>query len=221
MISLKVTLDNHLEEELALLLSLLSGPEAETLNERGGSAARDAAVAYHEDFDKGNGWRGKRYLGPSQGEGGNFGSKVADGWSLESVTSGGAVIANDADHYAFKVRGGTITPKRAKALTIPIVPEAKGVRVANYQQNTGRRLFQVRGKQALFERIDSFTSGARGRRGQAGASTIRTSGIRAVYLLLKSVTMGPWSGAVPPESILANAYTDAYREGLEEMIKTA
>jgi hypothetical protein len=55
-----------------------------------------------------------------------------------------------------------------------------------------------------------------------GHSTpIQRSGIRAVDALLKSVTMGPWPGAVPPDELLSSAYSEHFSAGLEEIIEDA
>lgn len=199
---------------LAALISSLTGTEAAGLNAVGGRAASSAAVLYHREFDAGNRWRGDSYLGPSRGEGTDFGSKVALGWKFDASDAESATISNEAPYYAFKVSGGTITPKRAKALTIPLIPEAKGLRASVYQQNSGNRLFTIKGKSALFERLSGITSGSRGRRAQVGATSIRTSAIRPVYALVASVTMGPWPGALPPGDVLADAFSDAWKTAL-------
>lgn len=130
----------------------------------------------------------------------------------------GAVISNNASYYSFKVTGGTITPKRAKALTIPLIREAKGLYASVYQQNTGNRLFTIKGKNALFERTSSVTTGSRGKRGQSGASAIKTFTIRAVYALVASVTSKEWPGALPDEGLIASAFADQWREGLADII---
>lgn len=204
---------------LQKIIGALTGPQATELNEQGGRAAVNAAIAYHREFDQAGGWKGPRYLGPGPNGGGDFGADVARGWFFQSADGSGATISNNADHYAFKVTGGTITPKRAKALTIPLIREAKGLYASVYQQNTGHRLFTIKGKNALFERTEGFTTGARGRRGRAGATSIRTSGIRAVYALVASVTMGPWPGAVPDDDLLATAFVEQWREGLADIIE--
>lgn len=200
MITIQVNVADGASPALVAVISALTGAQAAELSEQGGIAARNAAVKYHREFDQSGGWKGKRYLGPGANDGGRFGSDVARGWALESFTSGGAVIANDATHYAFKVRGGTIRPKRAKALTIPLIQEAKGLYASVYQQNTGKRLFAIKGKNALFESTGKDT-------------------VRAVYALVKSVTMAPWPNAVPPDEVIGSAYTDQYREGLLEIIE--
>lgn len=227
MITIKVNVADGASEAIAAVISALTGPQAVELSEQGGLAARNAAVKYHRDFDQSGGWRGKRYLGPGQNDGSDFGSAVASGWNLESFTSGGAVIANDATYYAFKVTGGTITPKRAKALTIPLIQEAKGLKAFEYQERSGHRLFTIKGKNALFERIGAATSGesvigrVRRRDGSSKSTgAITRTGIRAVYALVKSITMAPWPNAVPPEDDIGKAYTAQYLYSLNEKLKS-
>ena len=202
MIEIKVNVTDGASPMLLKVIAGLTGSQAAELSEQGGRSAVNAATKYHREFDKSGGWRGRRYLGKGPNEGGSFGAEVASGWSLASYTAGGAVIANDATYYAFKVRGGTIVPKRAKALTIPLIQEAKGLRASVYEQNTGHRLFLSKSKNALLERTEDGK-------------------VRSVYALVKSVTMGPWPNALPPEELIASAFVDQYRESLAELISSS
>ena len=199
MITIEVNIADGAGPALQKLIAALTGPQAAELSEQGGIAARNAAMKYHREFDQSGGWRGKRYLGKGPNEGKDFGADVARGWALESFTSGGAVIANDATYYRHKVTGGTITPKRAQFLTIPLIQEAKGMKAFVYQATTGKRLFRPKGKFVLMEKTDD---------GKA----------RSVYALVKSITQGPWPNAVPPLDLIASSYTDQYREGVNEII---
>jgi len=219
MIRVNVSFEDKASPAIKAIISALEGSDRQELNEQGGRAAANAAAKYHRAFDQGGGWRGKRYLGPGPNDGSSFGSSVARGWSMDSVDANGAVIANDAEYYGFKVTGGTIRPKRAKALTIPLIQEAKGIRASVYSQNTGRRLFTIRGKNALFERLGVTVTGSRGRRGQAGATSINQSKIRPVYALMKSLTLRPWPGALPPDDLLSDAFTDQWIEGIADIIE--
>ena len=218
MIKIQVNVTDGASQALRSVINSLTGPQGAEINEVAGRAAVNAAIKYHREFDKAGGWRGKRYLGAGRSDGSSFGADVARGWYFKESDKSGAVIANNADHYAFKVRGGTITPKRAKALTIPLIREAAGLYASVYQQNTGHRLFTIKGRNALFERTGQAVTGSRGRRGQAGASTIRTNGIRAVYALVKSVTQRPWPNAVPDEDLLAGAFVSRWKSELAELI---
>lgn len=67
--------------------------------------------------------------------------------------------------------GGTISAKRARALTIPMVPEAHGISAGAYATRYGRRLFRPKGRSYLAE--NDF-----GR-------------LRVVYLLRSSVRIKP------------------------------
>ena len=198
MIAIKVSIDDGASKAITALISSLTGARAAQISEVAGAAARDSAIKYHRGFEAANRWRGTKYLGPGPG-GSSFGSEVADGWFLSSHTAGGAVIENGARYYHHKVHGGTIKPKRGKFLTIPLVQEAKGRTVATYQRDTGHKLFRPRGKDVLMEATGKGT-------------------VRSVYALVTSVTQGPWKGALPPEDLIASAYTDQYREELIEII---
>jgi len=219
-ISIQVSVTDGASKPLRAAIRGLSEDLAADLNEIGGRSAVVYAARYHREFDQAGGWRGKRYLGPTQGDGTSFGADVARGWQFKASSPTEAVISNDASHYSFKVRGGVITPKRAKALTIPLIPEARGLYASVYSQNTGRRLFTIKGRDALFERIQGTTTGSRGRRNRPGATTIRTTNIRAVYALKKSVTLDPWPGAVPPAEELGNAFLAGWRGAFAEYLKT-
>lgn len=202
MISINVNVTDDASPMLQKIIGALTGAQAAELCKQSGLAARDAAIKYHRDFDQAGGWKGPRYLGPGPNGGGDFGADVARGWSLESFDARGAVISNDATYYAFKVTGGTITPKRASKLTIPLIREAKGLYASVYQQNTGRRLFKSKSGKALMEKTEG-------------------GGIRAVYALMDSVTHRPWPGAVPDEDAIGRAFVAQYRESLAGLIAAA
>lgn len=221
MIQITTNVIDSVSPMLREFIAALTGSERTDINEVAGRAAVNAAIKYHREFDQAGGWKGKRYLGPSQGEGSSFGADVARGWFFMGADSDGATIGNNADHYAFKVSGGTILPKRAKALTIPLILEAKGLYASVYEQNTGKKLFSIKGKNALFERTDQVVTGARGRRGRPGATPIKQSGIRAVYALMKSVTMGPWPGAVPDDDVIAFAFVEQFKLSLADIIENS
>lgn len=199
MIQISVNVADGASQALRNLINSLTGQQATEINEVAGRAAVNAAIKYHREFDKAGGWRGKRYIGSNRSDGSSFGSDVARGWFFKESDKTGAVIANNADHYAFKVTGGTITPKRAKFLTIPLIREAAGLYASVYQQNTGRRLFRPKGKNVLMERTED---------GKA----------RSVYALVKSVTMGPWPRAVPDDDLIATAFVSRWKAELSELI---
>lgn len=219
MMTITINFDSSIADQaLRTVISGLSGPEAIELNRIAGEAARNYAVEYHIGFDERGGWRGKRYMGPGE-RSGAFGARVAQGWILGNVLQNGATLVNNAEHLAFKVSGGTITPKRARSLTIPKVPEARGLLARDYVRITGRKLFTIKGKDALFERRENVFAGSRGRRQQAGATQIRGSGVRAIYALRQSVTMQPWPNALPSEEKLTETFVRAYSDGLTQKLE--
>jgi hypothetical protein len=198
MIDVKVNVTDGASEGLRDLISQLTGPGLAELNSVGGRAAAQAAKAFSKAFDDAGGWRTSRRF-PSSGPS-RFGGDVAQGWAFLVADATGALIFNDATHYAFKVRGGAITAKRVRYLTLPMIPEAKGLRAAVYQQNTGRKLFTIPGKKALFEKTSGGTS--------------KKPGVRAVYALVKSVTQAAMPEAVPPDEVIASAFTKAWIDKL-------
>lgn len=220
MIELEVNVGGGASAMLRDLISKLTGPEMAELNAVGGRAAATAAAGFSRDFDARGGWRtSKRF--PSSGAS-RFGADVAQGWAFLVADATGALIYNDADHYAFRVRGGMITPKRVQYLTIPLIPEAKGLRAETYVQNTGRKLFTIPGRNALFERAEGGESVIRRTQGRNRDGSVerlrRKSGIRAVYALVKSVTMPPMPQSVPTDEVIAGAFTEAWNDELAERI---
>jgi len=199
MLKVEVKVDDTASKSLRRLLSALDGEGMELLNEAGGRAANTAAIEYHEDYNDAKLWRGKRYMSGPAKKPGDFGQNVALGWNFRTANKAGATISNGAPYYRFKVTGGTITPKRAKALTIPLVPGAAGRRAKDYESATGNRLFKVKGKKALFEK--------------------NGEGVRPVYALVARVTQAPWPNALPETEDLALAFEDAWLGGLEDLLE--
>ena len=109
MIQIDVSLEDNASEAMQELVRGLTGAKMVELNEVGGRSAENAAREFHREFDARGGWRGQRSFGagPSQ-----FGADIWQGWFFEASDQDGATIANGADHFRFKVKGGTITPKR-------------------------------------------------------------------------------------------------------------
>lgn len=201
MIEVGVNIVDKAGPALGKLIKLLEGQEISQLNEVGARSAANSSIEYHRAFNQKKGWRGSNYLsGPSR-KSGDFGQNIILGWNFVSATKIGATIQNGAPFLSHKVTGGTIRPKRAKALTIPMVSEAVGRRAADYQSTTGNRLFGVKGKNALFEKTES-------------------GGVRAVYALVKQVTQKPWPGALPDESLLQDSFTKGWMGAFFDKIES-
>lgn len=141
-------------------------------------------VEYHGKMD----WRGPRWIaGPNSGE---FARKVVEGWQPPEMTSDSqAVVRNTFGLLAWKITGGTITPKTGRMLAIPLVGRAKGI----WPRNSPIKLF--RAGNALMAKI-----GAR---------------LEAMYALAASVHQAPWPGAMPPEE----AVILEFLKGVELVLK--
>jgi hypothetical protein len=120
---------------------------------------------------------------------------VEGSWSAVSASGSGVTLrSKGVIGFSHKVTGGTITAKRKKFLTIPIVPEAHGLTAKTYSR-TIAPLFVVKGVLA-----------------QADENS--QTGIKPVFVLKKSVTHKPWRGALPPDK----SYLDAFANGALESI---
>lgn len=198
MLKIKVDVTDGASDALKVLIATLDTDQRTGLNESAAKAATTAAKDAMLDFSRAKGWHGKNYMSGPGRKPGEFGADIADGWNFRSASKDGATIANGAQYYRFKVTGGTITPKRAKALTIPMLPEAVGRTAAKYQTDTGNRLFKIKGKKALFRKDGD--------------------GVKAVYALVSRVTQKPWPNALPPTDELAKAFAETWKDGLDDII---
>jgi hypothetical protein len=191
-------------------------------NEAGGRGAVGAAGKFHREFDARGGWRGPNSYGSGRSD---FGAEIARGWFFREADAGGATISNHAEHYAFKVEGGTIRPKRVNYLTIPLIEEARDRRAKDYEIDFRTKLFTIKGRNALFEKTGEGTEsvigntlGKRKGGGKKGRVVVEArSTIRPVYALMKSVTQRPWPDAVPPTPILADAFVGGVEEWLDSV----
>jgi len=136
----------------------------------------------------------------------NFWNQIADATGVTSVTDEKAVVTVAEDRFAIHLFGGTIKPKKAKALTIPIIPEARGLFASSYEKKFGRKLFSIPGRNVLFERSNQGTESVVDKtnvkvRGKTRSLTIplkARSTIRPVYALRASVTLPKDEDALPP-----------------------
>ena len=162
---------------------------------------------------------------------GNFWQRMADATQLESTTESGATVGVGTNHFNIHLFGGTILPGPGKkALTIPLITEALGKRASNYEADTGRKLFTVRGKKALFERTGPekrggfiLGKGARVRRSNGTSKSVGLAtgtGIRPVYALVKSVTIKKDPAALPDTAVLLTALQQEADDFLADLDKT-
>src|SRR5215469_12360219 len=102
----------------------------------GAEAVYDYLRDYHSKMD----WKGPSWFpGPYSGQ---FAQKVVDGWQKPAVTGETVTITNTFGLLDWKIRGGTITPRTAKALAIPLIPAARGLYASEYSVARGQQLFR-------------------------------------------------------------------------------
>ena len=159
------------------------------------AGADDALVVVKKYYGVGGSalWSG---TGPTQGAGRKktqWWRKVERNWTVSSATTTSATLSNiNTDGFSHKITGGTISAKRAKFLTIPIVPEAHGLSAKTYSK-TIKPLFRVKNLLVQEEKDGK---------------------IKPIFVLKKSVTQKAWKGALPPEK----TYLDAYAAGVLETL---
>ena len=122
----------------------------------------------------------------------DFWKSISQATQVLSVSDDGAVVTVADHRLRIHVQGGTIRPVRAKSLTIPLIPEARGLFAASYEQATGRELFILKG--VLAEKTDN--------------------GIRAVYALKKQVTIPKDPDALPSPEAISNALQEETQDWL-------
>jgi len=160
----------------------------------------------------------------------------------KSEGTGKVVVAIDGDILPHKIKGGTITAKRAKYLTIPLAPEAYGRRATRFPD-----LFVIKSKKGnlLLVKPDKSSGSVPRQKFNAKKEAKRKlpkterpkkenktlglkvperetptmqaeSGFTPYYLLRKSVTQKPWPNSIPTEKEI----TDVFNEGVLYWIET-
>jgi hypothetical protein len=152
--------------------------------------AAEGAYAFLREYHSKVEWRGPRWIPrPSSGA---FARNVVEGWLEPVITGNTATIRNTFGLLAWKTTGGTISAKRAKALTIPLTTAARSKPAGQFPG-----LFRL--GQTLSKRLGNR--------------------IEAQYALKKSVSQKPWPGALPPETDVAEAAISAAAEAMQEQTR--
>jgi phage antirepressor YoqD-like protein len=148
----------------------------------------------------------------------NFWNQIANATSVTEVSETGAVVSVAEDRFRIQLFGGEIRPKNKKALTIPLVKEARGLFARSYETKFNTRLFTIKGRRALFERTGRptesliYQTNVRVRQGKR-ALTIplpARSGIRPVYALVPKVNIKADPTALPTrEAIVTRLQEEA------------
>ena len=174
MIRVTVTLDGAAAARLAWIAAQIARPEA--LYRAAGRAVANRLRRHFRELD---GQRANRLGGKRQ----HFWLQVRTATQDPEVEPGGATVTIAHLAFAQKLYGGTIVAKRARALTIPLHPDAYGRRASVFEQEQGVQLFRPKGKRVLMADLDG-------------------TGAVPIYVLAKAITQAPDPEALPDRSEL-------------------
>lgn len=207
MIALKITVSGDAKQFIVELTGELTNRKG--LNDAlGRSLARHLQAHFREKNTEPNGMAAPKT---------NFWKQVSDATALTEATDDGATVTIAEQRFRIHLFGGVIKPTGGrKFLTIPKIPEARGLRAASYEQQYGRKLFRLPGVKLLFERSDQGTQSTVGkerasiRRRDGTYRQINLSAratIRPVYALATQSTIKKDEQALPPTDYLLSELT--------------
>ena len=177
---------------LAGLKSILVGPRTQQANMVGGRAVLNFLKNYHKEFAGARKWDNPSAptWGPNRKRT-RWGEDVSRAWKGVTASQDGAVVTNTGrSGLGLKIRGGPVTAKSAKYMTIPVDPGAHGRRAADFASHFGVNLFRPRGKDYLAINEDGV--------------------LKVIYLLREKVTHKQWPGAMPNGLQIADVFADAF-----------
>lgn len=193
-IDIDITIDDKASESINALFELLKPSNRENVMRVAGQSSLVAMQDYYQEFDTKGGWINPSL--PTHGAGRKstgFGNLITEGWNVSKADASGFTLNNGFQLFSHKITGGTITPKNGKFLTIPLVPEAHGVRARDYP---GKTFFAGR---AIMEEMPNGES-------------------RPIYALVKSVTQKPVKGALAPEEVYLKPALDSIDEQMQRAL---
>ena len=193
-IEVDITIDDKASKDIESLLAALSSKNRDSMMQVAATASLVATQEYYQDFNAKGGWVNKSL--PTHGPGRKstgFGNTITEGWNVAKADANGFTLNNGAPWLGHKISGGTIRPKSAKFLTIPLVPEAHGVRARDYP---GKTFFA----------------------GRAIMETLPSGETRPIYALVKSVTQKPTKGALAPEEVYLKPALDSIEHQINEAL---
>lgn len=115
----------------------------------------------------------------------------------------GASFAINDPRYGVHVFGGTIVPREARQLTIPVHALAYGRRAKVFEEETGKDLFRLPGKKVLFANLG---------KGQRAV---------AIYILADKAVIPPDPEALPPWDKLETACVEQAERHLVRVLERA
>lgn len=145
---------------------------------------------------------------------------VARATQVASVTDDQAVISISEPGMALKVAGGTIVPKEAKMLSIPIHPLAHGRRAGTVEQVTGIKIWVAKMGSTLFL-AQTIGDGTRDEKGRFVSAADGADKIRLLYVLKKSARVPPDPTALPDRGELEAEALRAAESAVTSIVRRA
>jgi len=169
-------------------------------------AGKELEIGLREHFADLNA-RGNKQGWPSA----NFwAKKVAQNTALTDISQTRAVVTVDSPEYAHKLKGGTIEPKRGRALALPANAQAYAKGSPRELDNDFLELIPIRAGGNLV--------GFLRERRHSDIATRTTRGGRVWYWLLKRVTHQPDREAAPDMRKLQMRVLDRARKAYDRVI---
>ena len=192
-IEIDITLDDKATASIDKLNTLLSPAKRGDVMLVAGNASLGAMQEYYKEFDTKGGWINPSLSthGPGRKSTG-FGNLITEGWNLPKADASGFTLNNGAPWFESKLRDWTQRPKK-EWITIPLVPEAHGVRARDYPGKTkfaGNRI------------VEEMPNGED----------------KPIYALVKEVEHKKVEGAMAPEEVYLKPALDSIQDQLNEAL---
>ena len=135
----------------------------------------------------------------------NFWHQLASSVNMPALSATGVTVSISDPRAAHKHKGGVITAKRAKMLTIPVAPEAHGRRASVLEAELGIKLFLL-GRETAAPVLVGHIAGEQG--------------LKVYYALKRSVTQppDPPEGILPPPDKIKTAALGAAQSALNRQL---
>lgn len=195
MITVRVE-STELNQTLERILRLSQRPRS-ILQAAARSVRRDLQRHFRQRDRKPNALGGRRT---------HWWAAVARSTQIASVTDKQAVVSISEPGIGIKVTGGIIRPVEAKALTIPLHPEAYGRRAKTVELSTGIPLFRYRPKKGG----PTFL-----------AQALNDDQIRIMYVLKSLARVKPDPSALPDQATMERNAAQAAEAQLASEIRRA
>ena len=191
--------------DLKRLLREVDRPQS--LFEAGAKTAQRFITRHLRDLEA----RGNKKGWPSQHFFAGGKNAVEKNVGIASVTPKSAVITIADVRFVHRILGGTVTPKRAGALAIPLTAEAYGLAGKGTLRESMPGLILFRTARGAFLGKSTMQK-------VAGRKGLKRQQIKALFILLKSVTHKPHPNELPDQARMGAEIHDAMAKAAAIMI---